>query len=159
MTIPASKASSRDLEFGLLRERIAAEVLIEQQWPDCTVRNLPNLSQLDFAIDGPTGLIGFLEVKVRRIAAGQYPTTAVGFNKHEVALALRKALRLPTYCLVVYTDKAGLFQLDERPDGKELMTRADRGHSGSEHAFYKTERMLWFNELPALVESRLPVGS
>ncbi len=146
----ASKPSEVDLQLGERYEQAAADLLVERYIgvilpEESYARSVKRgkTSHIDMAIevDGAARLL--LEVKYRRLESTAFETTAVHWLKYVSARQLRRALGLRTACLVVFLDRAGIFWLDERPDGKQFIARADREGEGCDHAMYAHSRITW----------------
>ena len=100
----------------------------------------------------PGEFIAFLEIKKRRKVAASWPSTIVHINKHHAARWGKKYFKVPTVCLVLFTDTAGYFNLHELPDSEEDIERWDRPGQSVPHACYLYSRMTWDTELlPAVM--------
>lgn len=144
-----------DLDYGKARERAGAEELVSRLWPGATLVSGHTYSDIDFLVVLAGQLVAFLEVKARRNSSSAFPTTICSFEKHDAARWGMRYWRVPTLALVIFTDRAGTFRLDERPNGKEYVGRDDRGGQGREHAFYTMERITWHDGLVEAVNQRV----
>src|SRR5687767_1527186 len=96
-----------DLRFGKLYELAAAQLCAEQLWPGSTVAACPTYADIDFVVTvAEKGLVAFLEIKTRRVDSAKYDSTIVHVNKHHAGRWGKTFFKVPTVCLVVFTDNA-----------------------------------------------------
>ncbi len=159
--------AATDLAYGKVYEEPAARVFAQKQWPGSEIRPAGRFADIDFLVfAGPEGVsngkgglkhlpgefIAFLEIKKRRKVAASWPSTIVHINKHHAARWGKKYFKVPTVCLVLFTDTAGYFNLHELPDSEEDIERWDRPGQSVPHACYLYSRMTWDTELlPAVM--------
>lgn len=141
-----------ELAWGKKFEYVAAEAYAAKRWPVAQLVEAPAYSDLDFAVikpqeSGPPVLAAFLEVKTRRIDSAKYDSTIVAWRKHDAARFGRTFFKVPTVCLVVFTDAVATFDLHDLPDGKQKIGRYDRPGPEVEHALYLHTRFEYHNEL------------
>lgn len=141
-----------ELQFGKQYERIAAEVFIAKRWPSAKLVEAPAYSDVDWFVvepqaGGPDKLIALLEVKTRRIDSKKYDSTIVAARKHDAARYAKAFFKVPTVCLVLFTDAVATFDLHEAPDGRQIIGRGDRPGSQMLHALYLHSRFEYHNEL------------
>ncbi len=151
----ASKPSEEDLAFGERYEQVAADLFVAQVFPGYTATKRGEKSHIDFAVVREGLAEHLLEVKTRRVSSEVFETTAVHWLKCVSATALKRALGLETYCLVVFTDRAGYFVLSDRPDGKQFIGRDDREGAGCDHALYSHGRITWVEGLKEAIEAQV----
>lgn len=149
----ASRASREDLEFGKLWERSAAQAFINRRWPGATLAGCPTFSHIDFSVVQDGRMIAFIEVKRRKMESGRYPSTIVSWEKHDAGRFTKKYFKVPVFCLIVFDDKVGYFDLATNPDGKQFVGRADRGGAGGDHAVYNNEHFIWIDGLLEEIEA------
>ena len=130
-----------DIVYGKSFELPVARLVAEALWPGSIAVELPTFSDLDTGIVLSGKLVAFVEVKSRRTSFAKYPTTLVALRKHEAAKHAKADLKLPTACVVVFTDAVGVFDLCTPPDDVVEVTRHDRPGKAVTHAAYKIERM------------------
>lgn len=141
-----------ELLFGKRFEYVAAEAYVAKRWPGAQLVEAPAYSDLDFAVikpqeSGPPVLAAFLEVKTRRIDSAKYDSTIVAWRKYDAARFGRAFFKVPTVCLVVFTDAVATFDLHDLPDGKQKIGRFDRPGTEVDHALYLHSRFEWHPEL------------
>lgn len=156
-------ASRADLQFGKRYEQVAAEELVAKLWPGHQLVEMHTFSDIDFGVvlpqeGAPPKMVALLEVKTRRISIEQYDSTLVAFRKHDAGRWAKVFLKLPTVCLVVFTDAAATFDLAQAPDAKENIVRGDRGGAGVEHALYAHSRFGRHDELLEAIKLRTALG-
>ncbi len=143
----SSQASPSDLSFGAHCEQPAATILAEELWPGSHIEGRDRFSAIDFdVLDDGNQRVAFIEVKRRRVAHDAYPDTAVHWNKYLAARNFLRYYNVRTVGLVVFEDRVGYFYLDEVPDRKEHIARADRDGVGYPHAFYDLSRFIWLDD-------------
>lgn len=149
-----------ELAFGKVYERVAAEHYAAKRWPGAQLAECAAYADIDFVVTSSTGkFLGFIETKARRISSTRYESTIVAYRKHDAARYGKYYFKVPTVCLVLFTDAVATFNLHEDPDGAETITRHDRGTSAP-HALYAHSRFEWHNELlePIAVAVRAEQG-
>jgi Holliday junction resolvase-like predicted endonuclease len=147
-----------ELDWGKVFERIAAEEYAKLVWgAGAVVVENPAKADADFTVAADGKLVAFLEVKARRARSTQYEDTIVVTRKYDLGRYARMFFQVPTHCVLVFEDTVGMFRLDEKPDGKRMVTRQDRGTTG-EHCYWGHKRMEWFPELLARIEERTGVN-
>lgn len=152
-----------ELAFGKVYERIAAEVVAAKLWPGCTLIATQSFADIDFIVampqpDGTLKHIAFLETKARRCSITQYESTIVAERKHTAGRYGREFYKVPTVCLVLFTDGVATFNLHLAPDKVENVTRHDRpGQRGMQHAFYMHDKFERHDELLEEIARRVDV--
>ena len=76
-----------------IMERLAAA------W-DIEYHKLPMSYRMDFAVTKADSIVGFAEVKMRRMNWGQYPTIMLSMSKVHAACQYHQSLKLPTVFVV-----------------------------------------------------------
>ena len=76
-----------------IMERLAAAWNIEYH-------KLPMSYRMDFAVTKADAIVGFAEVKMRRMNWGQYPTIMLSMSKVHTACQYHQSLKLPTVFVV-----------------------------------------------------------
>lgn len=142
----SSKANADDLSLGEQYEMRAAQALATRLWPGSVAVKRDQYAAIDCDIMLDGACVAFVEVKKRRVASTEYEDTAVYYKKVVAARNLARFYGLPVFCLVVFEDRAGSFDLTAEPDRCENLMRADRP-GGYKHAFYKIERLRWHENL------------
>lgn len=143
-----SRASKTDLEFGKRYERQGAEALASHLWPGAVVIEAAMYSDIDWMVAVEGKLVAAVEVKARRIESTKYEDTLVAWAKYDAAKGLRKHFKVRTACLIIFSDRAGYFWLDEMPNGRRQIARKDRpGSAPVEHGLYLHERFTWVDGL------------
>lgn len=138
-----------ELAFGKVYERVAAEKYAAQVWPDALVVSCNTFADIDFVvIDPQKGLVGFVEVKTRKIASTKYNSTIVSLRKHHAGRYAPEYFKVPVMCVVLFTDTAAVFNLKEKPDLIGPITRWDRDKA-VDHAHFNHDRLTWLPELHA----------
>lgn len=147
-----------ELAFGKVWERIAAEEYARKRWPTAQIIQNPAYADIDWLVVAPKGdepaLVAALEIKARRIDSKRYESAIVAFRKHDAARFMRTFFKVPTVCLVLYTDTVATFSLAETPAGKELVTRFDR-EKGVEHALYLHSAFEWHPDVYEAIQARV----
>lgn len=139
-----------ELAFGKAFERVAAEKYAAQTWPGSVIAPCPTYADVDFVAISPlTGLLGFIEVKTRRIPSTKYDSTIVSLRKHHTGRYAKEFLKVPTPCVVIFTDTLGVFDLRLVPDTIAPIGRWDRPGKEVDHAHYLHSRLVWMPELHA----------
>ena len=148
-----STASETDLTLGEAYEIVAAQALVDQLWPGAKAVKREKFAAVDcnVVLDGKT--IAFIEVKKRRVESTAFPDTAVYYKKVVAARNLNKFYHLPVFCLVVFNDRAGTFDMTGKPDRTEDLVREDRDGVGYKHAFYNIDRLEWHDGLVGAIEA------
>lgn len=141
-----------ELAFGKTYERVAAEAYVEKRWPGAQLIESPAYADLDWQVvrpreSQPPLLLAWLEVKTRRIDSKKYEDTIVAYRKHDAARFGRAFFKVPTVCLVLFTDTVATFDLHDAPDGKREIGRYDRPGGAIPHALYLHSRFEWHPEL------------
>jgi hypothetical protein len=151
-----SRATAEELAFGKARERLGAELLAEELWPGSTVIECATYAEVDFAVSMNGKLVGYIEVKARRNVSSDFEDTLVTWSKHDTGRFVKKFFKVRTVALVIFTDTAGYFYLDETPDGRRPIQRRDRlDQPPVEHALYRHERMVWAENIKKRLDERL----
>lgn len=133
--------TNAQLNDGTKWEIPAAEALASVKWPGATIVQNPPYSEIDLGVVLNGKLVAQLEVKRRYQDIGKYDTTMVTWTKHDVGRFYRKYFKAHVFCLLVFDDAVAVFDLGDRPDGKEKKGRWDRPGSEREYALYKVEGM------------------
>jgi hypothetical protein len=128
-----------DSKFGLEQEYSAAMLFATIVFPKASIHRLPEYSDLDFAITQENQLIGFIEVKARRVKVEDYSSTILPLRKHIIARAVYESLKIPTYAVIVYEDALVSFHLENEPDEVKFIKREDRD-IGMDHAYFSHSR-------------------
>ena len=150
----ASTPSQVDLEMGQKFEQVAADLFVKHLWgASYSAVKRSERSFIDMSVVSGAEVYALLEVKARRVDSDIYDSTIVHVNKHTSARSLYTMRGWRTACLVIFEDKAGYFWLDERPDGKEFVARADRNGEGADHALYSHTRIIWVEGLREQIEA------
>jgi hypothetical protein len=140
-----------ELAFGKVYERVAAEQYAALTWPGAIVAPCNTFADIDFIVVDPAkGLVGFVEIKTRKIASTKYDSTIVSMRKHEAGRYGQHYFKVPTMCVVVFTDNAGVFDLKLTPDLVAPITRWDRDKPVP-HAHYNHDKLVWMPNLFAAV--------
>jgi SLOG family YspA-like protein len=134
-----SDSFTKDSEFGLEQEYSAAMLFASIVFPKASIHRLPEYSDLDFAITQENQLIGFIEVKARRVKVEEYSSTILPLRKHNIARSIYENLKIPTYAVIVYEDALVSFHLENEPDDIQFLKRDDRD-KGMDHAYYNHSR-------------------
>jgi hypothetical protein len=149
-----SRATKADLDFGKAYERRGAELLAEKLWPGATVIEAAQYSDIDWMVALNGKLVGAIEVKARRVESTRYEDTLVAWRKYDAAKALKTFFKVRTACLIIFTDRAGYFWLDEMPNGRRQIVRKDRpSEPPVEHGLYLHDRLTWEDGLGALLDA------
>jgi hypothetical protein len=136
-----------ELAFGKVYEEVAARKYAATVWPGALVAPCNTFADIDFVVVDPAkGLVGFIEVKTRKIPSTKYDSTIVSLRKHHAGRWGREFFKVPTMCVVLFTDTCGVFDLKETPDLIAPITRWDRGKP-IDHAHYNHSRLTWLPEL------------
>lgn len=133
--------------MGLALERPAGEAFLRKMFPNCRLVRMPKQSAIDWmVISDDDRLICYLEIKARRVSAATYPSTIVTWSKYEAARDLKRINRVPSFCVVVYQDNVGSFELTAPPSRKTPIYRRDRGTS-ADHAEWDNDKLTYHPEL------------
>jgi hypothetical protein len=127
------------LDEGLVSEEILAELWCQKEAPGAYACKTSRYAEIDRVVVYSGTALHYLEIKTRSGSINDYPTTIVKLSKHLAAQALRYATGLPTYLLVVWSDGARVFRLDEPPD-EYLPQFIVEGHRPADHCAYHIAR-------------------
>jgi len=148
-----SQASVYDLTLGEQYEMVAAQALVDRLWPGAQAVKRDKFAAVDCDVMLDGQRIAFLVVKKRRVASTDFEDTAVYYKKVTAARNLNRFYSLPVYCLVVFTDRAGTFDMTAEPDRKEGLAREERDLVAYDHAFYNISRLEWHEALLETIEA------
>lgn len=145
-----------EIAFGKVSEEPAARAYVEKRWPGALVAATNQFADLDWQVLAPAEglfdaagkqtarpyeIIAWLEVKSRRCGVNQYPSTIVAHRKHHAARYGKEFFKVSSVAIVLFTDAYTTFNLAEKPDSVENVTRRDRPGVTVEHAFYLHSRL------------------
>jgi hypothetical protein len=143
----------KEVAFGKIFEKRTAEAVAAKLWPGCRLVAAHGWADIDFLVvgedadSGDLKHIAFLEVKARRIPITRYESTIVSMRKHHAGRWGKEFYKVPTICIVLFTDALATFDLHATPDGKENITRHDNPGVTVEHALYLHKRFERHDEL------------
>lgn len=154
----SNRADDKSLAEGALWEQAVSEIVVPAVWPGCKASHFPACSHIDFGVIADSGLFtATLEVKQRGCTSTAFESTMVLKEKHQAARFFRRYFNAPSWCVVVFEDRLGLFRLDHLPDGEERHSRGDREDSEKLYATYRIGRegWVWHDELLEPIKQRV----
>jgi len=110
-------SSSRPLyenDADLVSESLTLD-LIEKKWR-CEGVKLPIKHQLDYLLQRRNRGVAWVEIKVRKNPAAQYPTYMISLTKIMAARSLSEASRLPSFLVVQWSDSVAYIRMDSLLD-------------------------------------------
>lgn len=144
-----------DLIFGKVFEREAAAQFARHKYGDqAQLVAAGKYGDIDFLVQSAEGvLVGAVEVKARRCTSTEFGSTIVSKRKHDAARFLNYYFQVPTDCVIIFTDKFGVFNLTAAPDGFTDIRRGSR--PPVKHAYYDHSRLTYHPDLYAQVHQEI----
>lgn len=114
---------------------------------DCTYFKLPIAYSIDYAFLREGKVVGFVEVKCRKVELQTYDTIMLSMHKRVDSLALANSISVPALFAIRYNDGIYTINLEEEPDHATVGGRFDRDDPQDVEVVihYKTSRLKKWN--------------